>query len=65
MYQDAFFVAFPTYDEGFGLPMIEAFERKVPVIASDCPVMKEVGESWLFILKQNLRIHLKLFLKNI
>ncbi|MFR2780705.1 MAG: glycosyltransferase family 4 protein [Clostridium sp.] len=65
LYQDAFFVAFPTYDEGFGLPMIEAFERKVPVIASDCPVMREVGESWLFILKQNLRIHLKLFLKNI
>lgn len=43
LYQDAFFVAFPTYDEGFGLPMIEAFERKVPVIASDCPVMREVG----------------------
>lgn len=43
LYRDAFFVAFPTYDEGFGLPMIEAFERKIPVIASDCPVLREVG----------------------
>lgn len=43
LYKEAFFVAFPTYDEGFGLPMIEAFERKIPVIASDCPVMREVG----------------------
>ncbi|MCD7964807.1 MAG: glycosyltransferase family 4 protein, partial [Clostridiaceae bacterium] len=43
LYQQAFLVAFPTYNEGFGLPMIEAFERKTPVIASDCEVLKEVG----------------------
>lgn len=43
LYKNAFFVAFPTYDEGFGLPMIEAFERGVPVIASDCRVLREVG----------------------
>lgn len=43
LYQNALFVAFPTYNEGFGLPMIEAFERKTPVIASDCDVLKEVG----------------------
>ena len=43
LYKNAFFVAFPTYDEGFGLPMIEAFERGIPVIASDCQVLKEVG----------------------
>lgn len=43
LYQEAYFVAFPTYDEGFGLPMIEAFERGIPVIASDKPVLREVG----------------------
>lgn len=43
LYKNALFVAFPTYDEGFGLPMIEAFQRGVPVIASDCPVLREVG----------------------
>lgn len=43
LYRNAYFVAFPTYDEGFGLPMIEAFERGIPVIASNCKVLREVG----------------------
>lgn len=43
LYNNAFCVAFPTFNEGFGLPMIEAFERKTPVLASDIPVMREVG----------------------
>jgi len=46
LYRHAQFVAFPTFYEGFGLPMIEAFERKVPVIASDIRVLREVGEDY-------------------
>lgn len=44
LYRHARVVAFPTYDEGFGLPMIEAFERGTPVICSDRPVLREVGK---------------------
>lgn len=46
LYRKAYLVAFPTYNEGFGLPMIEAFERGTPVVASDCKVLKEVGRDY-------------------
>ncbi len=32
--------------EGFGLPLVEAMLRGVPVLASDIPVFREVGGSW-------------------
>jgi len=35
--------AFPTRQEGFGLPVIEALARGVPVACSDIPVLREVG----------------------
>ena len=35
--------AFPTLAEGFGLPVIEAMQRGVPVACSDIPVLREVG----------------------
>ena len=35
--------AFPTRAEGFGLPMLEAMRRGVPVACSDLPVLREVG----------------------
>lgn len=33
----------PSFTEGFGLPVIEAIERRCPVICSDLPVFREIG----------------------
>ncbi len=38
-------LAFPSLAEGFGLPILEAMTLGVPVIASDLPVLHEVGGS--------------------
>lgn len=43
LYQNALAVVFPTKNEGFGLPIIEAYQHGTPVLASDIPVLREVG----------------------
>nr|WP_240898238.1 glycosyltransferase family 1 protein [Agromyces luteolus] len=43
LYAQAALFAFPTRFEGFGLPLIEAMARGVPVVASDLPVLREAG----------------------
>lgn len=35
---------FPSHTEGFGLPLVEAMGLGVPVIASDLPAFREVGQ---------------------
>ena len=43
LYENALAIAFPTKNEGFGLPIVEAFQHGTPVLASDIPVLREVG----------------------
>lgn len=43
LYRNCRFVVFPSFTEGFGLPVVEACGRGVPVLSSDHPVLREVG----------------------
>ncbi len=43
-YNNAFAYVFPSIDEGFGIPIIEAMRAQVPVICSDIEVFKEIGD---------------------
>jgi glycosyltransferase involved in cell wall biosynthesis len=43
LYGAAVCSVFPSLTEGFGLPVLEAMERELPVACSDIPVLHEVG----------------------
>ena len=45
-YRDAHALIAASEIEGFGLPVVEALVRGVPVIASDIPVFREVAGDW-------------------
>ncbi len=48
-YQEARALIFASFVEGFGLPIVEALHRQLPVIVSDIPVFREVaGEYGLY-----------------
>ena len=42
-YKNSKALLFPSYTEGFGLPIIEASYYGLPVLASDIPIHREVG----------------------
>ena len=42
-FKNAFIYAFPSFNEGFGIPIIEAFSYSLPIVCSDIPVFKEIG----------------------
>ena len=42
LYTHALFLAMPSLYEGFGLPLIEAMSRGIPVLTSNCASMPEV-----------------------
>lgn len=43
LYQNAFYMVFPTYLEGYGIPVVESMIAGTPVLLSDIPVMREVA----------------------
>lgn len=43
LYSKALFFVFPSLYEGFGLPILEAFNFGCPVLASKIPVFQEIG----------------------
>ena len=48
-YQSALIYAFPSLYEGFGLPLLEAFANKLPVIAANSTSLPEIaGDAALF-----------------
>ena len=43
LYKNARIYIFPSLDEGFGIPVLEALSFSLPVICSDIDIFKEVG----------------------
>ncbi|WP_228124801.1 glycosyltransferase family 4 protein [Glaciimonas soli] len=46
-YSHAKSLVFPSFVEGFGLPLVEAMQRGLPVMASDIPVFHEIGGEFI------------------
>ena len=43
VYANAFMYIFPSYNEGFGIPILEAFRFGLPVLVADNTCLPEVG----------------------
>jgi glycosyltransferase involved in cell wall biosynthesis len=43
LYRSAHALAFPSLNEGFGIPILEAMSVGLPVLTSDCSSMPEVA----------------------
>ncbi|MBR1638756.1 MAG: glycosyltransferase [Treponema sp.] len=52
-YRNCDIVCFPTFYEGFGVPLIEANAMHKPIIAGDIPVLHEIGENAAFFVNPN------------
>ncbi len=52
LYKNAIMYVFPSVDEGFGIPLIEAMSLSIPVICSDIPIFREIGRDSVFYFKK-------------
>lgn len=46
-YAHASSLVFPSFVEGFGLPLVEAMQRGLPAMGSDIPVFREIGGKYM------------------
>jgi alpha-1,2-rhamnosyltransferase len=46
-YSHASSLVFPSWVEGFGLPLVEAMQRGLPAMGSDIPVFREIGGDFM------------------
>lgn len=53
LYSKAFMYVFPSINEGFGIPIIESFSAKLPVLCSDINVFKEIGNDAVLTFDKN------------
>ncbi len=51
-FNNAFTYVFPSIDEGFGIPLIEAMRAQIPVICSDIEIFKEIGNNSVIYFKK-------------
>lgn len=66
LYRNALVFVFPSVYEGFGLPILEAMACGCPVIASNLPVLREVGaEAAYYTNPDNLTSALSRFLSDL
>jgi glycosyltransferase involved in cell wall biosynthesis len=45
IYKKSKLFVFPSYYEGFGIPILESMHYKVPIVLSDLPVFREITEN--------------------
>lgn len=53
LYRNADCLLYPSEDEGFGLPLIEASQHNKPLISRDIPVLREVAGNGAYYFKSN------------
>lgn len=53
LYQNADCLLYPSEDEGFGLPLIEASQHQKPLISRDIPVLREVAGEGAYYFESN------------
>ena len=59
LYKNAFMYVFPSLNEGFGIPLLEAMKNKVPVIISDGGALLEISGGAALAFKTMSSNHLK------
>lgn len=65
IYQNAKIFIYPSIYEGFGIPILEAFNSEIPVIVSDIQIFREVAENGALYVSKNSQEELALSIEKI